>query len=1011
MPGHTNTSDPHEHGRPARPKSGSARKGTTTTSVFTKPKTNTNTSGSGTLVKRGVKRNSQTTDQKQTKTTVNEQQDNILEDQNQTDKVGNGKSTSEMDESDVKEKVIQESSEDDANDEKHEDEVQNLGNTRTRFTRPGTPPKPETPPPTPPSPQKPEVFTLEKFNDTVDTFSGVFSSQKFTHVTDNYPVDELQLVVSDVSGKIEEFKQQTVTSQRHLEDLRERMHEVKDRIQQNIQQKSNAIRMHDETQSIEEKELREKLARLNAQVAQANAELAEALRLSAETEHTAVEAQLAAERAKEEARNIQEEIAFREKVEERRREQEKQKQEEERRKMEEQRRLEEEARREKEAEWKRREHGPEKAPEWETWPSYEYKVSDGETGCVIRGHPNKFKQNDVMCTTLDQLECPVPFSENEELVSSILSIEHTESQETLPDKIVVCIPFRPTKQAPGHNSKEVVIKVEKDGHWTCLETREESIDSYKETKFAAAEIRTLGRMAVFSRLKRDYATVSKRGGKVTSSYDPRISLTIPRDGISGKDHILMEVQPVDSSSLNDLKNRSKTCKGLLNSSPIVHMEFETSEFKKPVTVTVPCPPNPIKAKKIAAMRKAKEEKMKNPPKVQVLLPHEIEAMEKEKQKSKLQKMQEQLAAEENKVEEPKPTKWYMGDYANNEDDENDNLFLISAQGNKWTPVENVNIMQVKLDLLQFDLDKPLEKFMVLRTKTNVHEDTIGHMASEMSEFLSQKFVQVILKQKSEDPFDTVMSVVPQSKTDKTLKKLSQEGYDDGPEPSQVLSINEGDIIEVGFRGNIKNKDEEGIQFVYNSNLKSETEFYACEVDKYLQKNFPVYRGVVEVYRKYKVKTTTKRKRRDSVDDNKDEQPFEYKRDKMCELAINIPKYHVEQNSTVVRAPVTIHNTSDVVNEQLMRFVAEELGDEWKVVASHLNVSKPRVQAIIRNMQYGDQSDADARFDMLMTWLKKTPKAVDKVMCLSSALLKSGRGDLAEEIKARDREFREHQRSH
>ena len=35
----------------------------------------------------------------------------------------------------------------------------------------------------------------------------------------------------------------------------------------------------------------------------------------------------------------------------------------------------------------------------------------------------------------------------------------------------------------------------------------------------------------------------------------------------------------------------------------------------PLQVTVPCPPNPIKAKKIAAMRKAKEEKMKNPHKV------------------------------------------------------------------------------------------------------------------------------------------------------------------------------------------------------------------------------------------------------------------------------------------------------------------------------------------------------------------------------------------------------------
>ena len=81
---------------------------------------------------------------------------------------------------------------------------------------------------------------------------------------------------------------------------------------------------------------------------------------------------------------------------------------------------------------------------------------------------------------------------------------------------------------------------------------------------------------------------------------------------------------------------------------------------------MPCPPNPVKAKKIAAMRKAKEEKMKNPHRVTMLLPHEIEAMEKEKQKSKLQKMQEELLQAEKEKDEPKQTKWYMGEYANNE---------------------------------------------------------------------------------------------------------------------------------------------------------------------------------------------------------------------------------------------------------------------------------------------------------------------------------------------------------
>ena len=52
-------------------------------------------------------------------------------------------------------------------------------------------------------------------------------------------------------------------------------------------------------------------------------------------------------------------------------------------------------------------------------------------GCVIRADPNKFNRNDVTCTILDQIDCPVPFSENEELVSVILGIEHSNADGQL----------------------------------------------------------------------------------------------------------------------------------------------------------------------------------------------------------------------------------------------------------------------------------------------------------------------------------------------------------------------------------------------------------------------------------------------------------------------------------------------------------------------------------------------------------------------------------------------------
>ena len=68
----------------------------------------------------------------------------------------------------------------------------------------------------------------------------------------------------------------------------------------------------------------------------------------------------------------------------------------------------------------------------------------------------------------------------------------------------------------------------------------------KDYKLAIAEVRVLSKMAVFSRLKQDYATLSSRGGKVTSSYDSRISFTVPRNGIDGRDHVIMEVRSCDS---------------------------------------------------------------------------------------------------------------------------------------------------------------------------------------------------------------------------------------------------------------------------------------------------------------------------------------------------------------------------------------------------------------------------------------------------------------------------------
>ena len=63
-------------------------------------------------------------------------------------------------------------------------------------------------------------------------------------------------------------------------------------------------------------------------------------------------------------------------------------------------------------------------------------------------------------------------------------------------------------------------------------------------------------------------------------------------------------------------------------------------------MTLPCPPNPAKAKKAAAIRAAKEAKMKNPG------GHSMAAMEESRKKDDKQ--------------DKNVNRWYMGDYGTNE---------------------------------------------------------------------------------------------------------------------------------------------------------------------------------------------------------------------------------------------------------------------------------------------------------------------------------------------------------
>ena len=67
----------------------------------------------------------------------------------------------------------------------------------------------------------------------------------------------------------------------------------------------------------------------------------------------------------------------------------------------------------------------------------------------------------------------------------------------------------------------------------------------------------------------------------------------------------------------------------------------------------------------------------------------------------------------------------------------------------------------------------------------------------------------------------------------------------------------------------------------------------------------------------------------------------------------------------------------VVDIELLRHLASEIGNEWRHVAHSLGIRRVRLQAILRNHN-GSNETQQTVYEMLMSWMKKLPRSANKV---------------------------------
>ena len=204
--------------------------------------------------------------------------------------------------------------------------------------------------------------------------------------------------------------------------------------------------------------------------------------------------------------------------------------------------------------------------------------------------------------------------------------------------------------------------------------------------------------------------------------------------------------------------------------------------------------------------------------------------------------------------------------------------------------------------------------MLVRTKANIRPEKIEKICKIIETSLKQRVVQLILRQHLDDPSDTILTCVNHNKLERTIRRLADEGYDEGPMISKDIILKEGQFLEVHFRGNLMTDVETPIRIVFNSQLKTRASFMITEIDKFAQKSFECYRGFAQVYTRGLVPRTAKEEEKNKA--GKQQQDWAEGDILLCEMLMNLPKPEAEPPKPLVRIPVTFKAEGKLINVRL-----------------------------------------------------------------------------------------------
>ncbi|XP_056225254.1 death domain-containing protein 1 isoform X2 [Seriola aureovittata] len=571
----------------------------------------------------------------------------------------------------------------------------------------------------------------------------------------------------------------------------------------------------------------------------------------------------------------------------------------------------------------------------------------------------------LMCEVADAFSC-LMVTGTEELVSRVIRVK-VQDRANFHFPVTVVVPFCARYRG---SYRDVTVKIMDGKRRVSYVTPVTTEGTYggQRGSFAEVKVYSLGFFAVVSCLKRENYTVPSRGLSLKLPMDQRICLNYLPGAFTAPVMAQVMIQPLDAVLLAAVKSRSDVYYSVVSTSPLLYLTHPTSQpLRRPLTVTLPCPPNPERKRKI----RGQGEETKH---------HHTHSV---------YPAWDQPAGHRVRI---------LGALKSSKETSNEQLIVLGSKDKQWTVLEKVMVRNQQDGLASFELTENFDRLLLVRLLSPLQPCHLTSLAEELEESVGCHAVTVVLQHRQDKPHTVLLAALPSRDLSWELNKLRAQGYSGLLETSSDISMCEGDQLLLRFSGNITSTGtqnnqndvpQEGIAF--HSQRINHLLVHLTEVDPFGNHSSPHYKGTAVFYK-------VTRGELEWRGDKAAPKDGKLLGDPVCKLSLTLPK--VRSINRPITARVKICEETDSLPDSLLLWLAGELSEE-EIALLALSLRLRRSAAQLVKLRAGDSLSTQA-FHVLAMWRRALPAAPHqpKASQLAHCLAKSGRPDLARELLLR-----------